>query len=445
MTVRRHHYWLLLRSTFWFVPGVMIMLAALLAAIVLAIDASAMGSKLPAWVSAGGAEGARTLLSTVAGSMITLAGLGFSIAIVALVLASTQFGPRLLTLFMRDTTSQVILGTFAGTFTYCVLVLRSVRGPGEGGTQFVPNVGVTVAVALTLVCVGALVFFFHHVAVSIQAPKVAAAVARDLDSAIDHLVPGGLGRGGPDPNATDIPKPETDAVVRSETNGYVQVLDDAAMIELAVAHDLCVRLLTRPGLFVVRGNPILVVRPRATLTEDLAKRLRSTLIIGDVRTWEDDLEYSVRQLVEVALRALSPAINDPFTAMTAIDWLGASLARLAEKEFPSRYRYDEQGRLRVVADVSTFGGVAHTIFSRIRHYGGGSPVVLNRLLEAVAAFGPHVGAEADRQLVRAETESVLEMGRALTSSEADLEELEKRYRAAILALGGSPSSGGSGP
>jgi uncharacterized membrane protein len=440
MRTRRHHYWMLLRSTFWFVPGLMIIAAGLLAGLALAIDASPLGLQLPDWVSAGGADGARALLSTVAGSMVTVAGLGFSITIVALVLASTQFGPRLLSLFMRDTTSQVILGTFAGTFTYCVLILRSIRGPDEGGTPFVPQLAVTLAVGLTLLSVAAVVYFFHHVAVSIQAPKVVAAVARDLDHAIDHLHPVRAGRGGPQPEPTEIPSPETDGVVRSATSGYVQVIDDEAMFEQAVRHDLRIRLMTRPGLFVVRGNPILVVWPSTKLDEVLQRRLRSTLIIGDTRTAEDDIEYSVRQLVEVALRALSPAINDPFTAMAAIDWLGAALARLARTEFPSRYRYDEQGRLRVVADVSTFGGISHTIFSRIRHYGGSSPVVLNRLLEAVAAFGPHITDESDRELVRDETEAVLRVGRALSTSDADLEELEKRYRAAVLALAGGSSS-----
>jgi uncharacterized membrane protein len=414
----------------------MIVAAGLLAGVALAIDSSPMASRLPAWVSAGGADGARALLSTVAGSMVTVAGLGFSITIVALVLASTQFGPRLLSLFMRDTISQVILGTFAGTFTYCVLILRSIRGPEEGATPFVPQLAVTLAVGLTLLSVAALVYFFHHVAVSIQAPKVAAAVARDLDHAIEHLYPADLGRDGPDPESTDVPSRETDGIVLAGTSGYVQVVDDAAMLDLARRDDLCIRLLTRPGLFVVRGNPILVVRPASRLDDDLARRLRSTLIIGDARTAEDDIEYSVRQLVEVALRALSPAINDPFTAMAAIDWLGAGLARLAGETFPSRYRYDELGHLRIVADVSTFGGIAHTIFSRIRHYGGTSPVVLNRLLEAVAAFAPHIRVEADRELVRAETEAVLRMGRALSTSDADLEELEKRYRAAVVALAG---------
>jgi uncharacterized membrane protein len=384
---------------------------------------------------AGGAVGARALLSTVAGSMVTVAGLGFSITIVALVLASTQFGPRLLTLFMRDVTSQATLGVFAGTFTFCVLILRSIRGPGEGA-EFVPQVSITAALGLTLLSVAMLVYFFHHVAESIQAPKLVATVAKDLDRAIDTLYPQDIGHGGPEPDPADVPDPATDAVIHAAANGYVQVVDDAALLALAADNDLCVRLLIRPGLFVVLGNAIMAVRAPAPLTPALEARLRSTLIVGHVRTAEDDLEFSVRQLVEIALRALSPAINDPFTAMAAIDWLGAALARLAAEEWPSRYRYDETGRLRVVADVSTFGGVTHTIFSRIRHYGGSSPVVVNRLLEAVAAFGPHIRVAADRDLVSDETAAVMAMGRSLIASEADLAELERRYRRAVEALGG---------
>ena len=419
----------------------MVVGSAVLAGVALALDGSLVEEQLPEWVYAGGADGARALLSTVAGSMVTVAGVGFSITIVALVLASTQFGPRLLTLFMRDVTSQATLGTFAGTFTYCVLVLRSIRGPDEGGTPFVPQVAITIAIGLTLLSVAALVYFFHHVAVSIQAPKLVATVARDVEHAIDHLNPPQGGRSGPPPDPGDLPTPEADVVVAATSSGYVQVVDDAALFDVAYRYDLCVRLAARPGLFLVRGNPILVVRPATRLTSSVAAELRSTFIVGDVRTPEDDIEFSVRQLVEVALRALSPAINDPFTAMAAVDWLGSALARLADEEFPSRHRYDDAGKLRIVADVSTFGGIAHTVFSRIRHYGGTSPVVLNRLLEAVAAFGPRIKEDEDRKLVRDETDAVLRMGKALITSDADLEELERRYRAAVSAL--SPVSGRS--
>jgi uncharacterized membrane protein len=434
MSTRYAHRWATLRTTFWFVPGLMVIGSVLLAAFALSLDAALARTSLPPWVYTGGADGARALLSTIAGSMVTVAGVGFSITIVALVLASTQFGPRLLGLFMRDITSQATLGTFIGTFTYCVLVLRTIRGPDEVGGAFVPQVAMTIAIGITLVGVGVLVYFFHHVAVTIQAPNVVSTVAHDLNSAIDHLRKPGLGVAGPAPAAEDVPDPEVDAVMGAWRSGYVQVVDDAALLEIAVRHDLCIRLTTRPGLFVVKGNPLLVARPRDRF-DDAVAALHSTLILGDVRTPEDDIEFSVRQLVEVALRALSPAINDPFTAMAAVDWLGGALARMATSEFPPRHRHDAEGRLRVIAQVPTFGGIAHTIFSRIRHYGGSSPMVLNRLLEAVAAFGPHIRDDADRALVRDETEAVLRIGRALIISEADLRELEKRHAAALAALG----------
>lgn len=435
--MKARHYWSLLRSTFWFVPGAMVVGSALLAFVALAADRSLDGAPLPDWVYGGEADGARALLSTVAGSMVTVAGLGFSIVIVALALASTQFGPRLLTLFMRDLISQAMLGIFAGTFTYCILVLRTVSS--EPDAPFVPQISITIGIGLTLVSVGALVYFFHHVATAIQAPKVVARVARDLDHAIEHLYPGSIGRDGPDPPPDEVPDRTVDALVEAERSGYVQVVDGAALMEVVTSVDLCVRLLARPGLFVVRGNPLLAVRPAARVDAGVAASLRSALIIGDVRTSEDDIEFTARQLVEVALRALSPAINDPFTAIAAIDWLGAALARLAAADFPTRHRYDETGRLRVVADVSTFAGVTHTIFSRIRHYGGDSPVVLNRLLEAVVAFGPHIRADTDRALVRDEMEAIRRMGRDLIRSDADLEELDRRYQAAVAAIEGSPS------
>jgi uncharacterized membrane protein len=415
----------------------MVVGAAILAALTTALDSTLVAADLPDWLYAGDADGARALLTTVAGSIITVAGVGFSITIVALVLASTQFGPRLLTLFMRDITSQVTLGTFAATFTYCVLILRTIRT--DGVTSFVPEISITVGIALTLISIGALVFFFHHVAVSIQAPRLVASVAKDLDAAIDHAHPGDVGRGGPEPAHEEVPDPGRDAIVAAHRSGYVQLVDDAALMAIARERDLCIRLTTRPGLFVVQGNPIIVARPADRVDPAIVSRARATLIIGDVRTAEDDIEFSVRQLVEVALRALSPAINDPFTAMASVDWLGAALARLARKEWPSRYRYDASGRLRVVAEVPTFGGIVHTIFSRIRHYGGTSPVVLNRLLEAVVAFGPHIQVAADRDLVRDETEAVRRMGRALITSEADLNELERRYLAAVDALGSAPT------
>ena len=227
----------------------------------LAIDRSPFGAQLPTRVFAGGADAARDFLSVVAASMITVAGLGFSITIVALVLASTQFGPRLLTLFMRDRTSQLTLGMFAGTFVYCILILRSIRDPDDVGPEFVPQLALSIAIVLTVLSVAALVYFFHHVAVSIQAPKVVAAVARDLDHAIDRLYPVRVGQAGPPPDESMIPHPSSDHVIAAPASGYIQVVDDASLIDVAIRNDLTVRLMTRPGLFVVQGTALIVVRP----------------------------------------------------------------------------------------------------------------------------------------------------------------------------------------
>ncbi len=429
------HHVAQLRSTFWFVPGVMVLVAAMLAAITLSIDQGLVGVPLPSWVYAGGAEGARALLSTVAGSMVTIAGVGFSITIVALVLASTQFGPRLLTLFMRDVVNQATLGVFTGTFTYCILVLRTVRGSTGDVQQFVPQLAVTVAILLTIVSVAALLYFFHHVALSIQAPKLVASVGHDFDRAIDSLYPTKVGDGGRPPDQDAIPSAEHGATVAATRTGYVQVVDDAALLATARRRDVVVRLLVRPGIFIAADRPIMYALPRDRVDEETADALRDVLIVGEVRTPEDDIEFSVRQLLEVALRALSPSINDPFTAMAAIDWLSAGFARLAREEFPSRYRYDDNDVLRVVADVSTFGGIVHTVFSRIRHAGGTSPVVLNRLLEAVGIFGPYVRVPSDQAVLREEIDAVLEQGRTLHPGLPDLRELERRYEAAAAAIG----------
>jgi uncharacterized membrane protein len=211
--------------------------AVVLAALALFLDRALVDRVLPAWTYAGEADGTRALLSTVAGSMVTVAGLGFSITIVALVLASTQFGPRLLSLFMRDVTSQLTLGVFVGTFTYCVVVLRTIRDSSEGADAFVPQIAVTIAIGLTLLSVGALIYFFHHVAVSIQAPELVAKVARDVERAIDNLYPHEVGVGGPAPAPGAIPTIDTDFAVAASVGGYVQIVDDAELVELATRHD----------------------------------------------------------------------------------------------------------------------------------------------------------------------------------------------------------------
>ena len=246
------HYWDRLRSSFWFVPASMACLAVALALSAVELDGSVNDEWLQqlSWSYSGGAEGASLLLNTVAGSMIAIAGTVFSMTLVALSLASSQLGPRMLRNFMRDTTNQVVLGTFVATFLYCLLVLRTIRRGEE--VDFVPHLSVTIGMLLAIISVGVLIYFIHHISVSIQADQVVARVGRELDDAIDRLYPGDIGKPASKVMASgeaDLPEAfvRNAKPVGSTEDGYLQLIDADTLINLACKEDLLLRLERRPG------------------------------------------------------------------------------------------------------------------------------------------------------------------------------------------------------
>jgi uncharacterized membrane protein len=248
-------------TTFWFLPSLMTLAAVALSFGVIAVDnrvqSKALGEFSPYWwLYTGGAEGARTLLSAVAGSMMTVVGVAFSITIVSLQLASSQFGPRLLRNFMRDTGNQIVLGTFVATFMYCLLVLRTVRGEDGIGDTFVPHVAVTVGVLLAACSVAVLIYFIHHSAAAIQADNVVATVSADLAATIDRLFPEPVGRPAGAPTNAGLPEDfDAQAVpVPAPRTGYLQTVDPDELMRVAKHHDLVFRLSVRPGQFRARRH-----------------------------------------------------------------------------------------------------------------------------------------------------------------------------------------------
>lgn len=388
------------------------------------------------WLWAGSPEGARQVLSTIAGSMITVAGVTFSITIVALTLASSQFGPRLLRSFVRDFGNQVVLGTFVSTFVYCLLVLRTVRG-GEGA-EFVPYLSVTLGVAFALASLGVLIYFIHHVANAIQAEHLIASVAHELRDSIGNMFPEKLGEPGPDthvsPKETTVEIETEGALIEADQSGYVQTIDEEDLMAIARAEDLVLELLRTPGRFVIEGRALVRAWPPGRVSGDLADRIRGAFILGRRRTPTQDPEYAVHSLVEIGVRALSPGINDPFSAMTCLDWLGAALSELARRKIPSRYREDDQGRLRVIADGTTFPEMADAAFNQIRQYGRSSVSVLLRLLDTITAVSEHVRREEDRTCLRQHVDKVLRDARETLLNELDLHEVEQRHAATLQAL-----------
>ena len=428
--------WETVRTSFWFVPSLMAAAAVALALVMVQVDRLATDDRIQpgSWIHGGGPEGARAVLSTAAGSMITVAGVVFSITIVALTLASAQFGSRLLRTFMRDLGNQVVLGTFIATFVYCLLVLPTV---GEtDGRAFVPHLSITVALGLALASLGVLIFFIHHVARSIQAETVIAAVADDLDDVIEHLFPEEIGRDPPDGDAGLPPDFARSArPVASRRDGYVLVIDDDALMALAEAHDLLLRIERRPGHFVVAGDPLaLAAAPAGRIDDGLADAIRRTFVLDVRRSLPQDAEFGLTQLVELALRGLSPGINDPFLAITCIDRLGQALCRLARRSMPSPHRHDATGRLRVVAPAESFDRLLACALDPIRRYGREHPSVMIRLLGTIAAIAGDTRDERRRRLLRDHADAVLDAGLAALTDERDRQAVRAKHEAVTAVL-----------
>ncbi len=423
-----------LRSSFWFLPILMTGLAAGLAFATVALDASISDQWLRAfgWAYAGGAEGASAVLGAVAGSMITLAGLVFSMTLVALSLTSSQFGPRLLRNFMRDTMNQVVLGTFVATFVYCLLVLRTVRRADE--SAFVPHLSVTIGVLMAVASLVVLIYFVHHVAMSIQADELLARVSAELFSGIDRLYPKEIGQGPPESTPQEPHAAVPDGFdreaqpVSADVDGYVQLIDADALLDLATQSDLLVRVLRRPGQYAIRGNPLALVLPRERVNDAIAGKLRAVFVIGHRRTEVQDVEFVVDQLVEIAVRALSPGINDPFTAVACVDRLGSALTRLAQRHAPSAYRYHED-QLRIIAPSITFDGVADAALNQIRQYGRTSAAVTIRLLETIGRIADSTDRPEILVTLRRHADMIARGSRDGLPEQDDRRDVQRKYDA----------------
>ena len=419
--------WTRLRSTYWFVPSIMTAAAVGIAFAAIAIDRTTVaGSPWAAWAYGGGAEGARALLSTVAGSAITVISLTLSITIVALTVSAQHYGPRLLASFMRDTAAQIVLGMFIGTFAFCLVVLRTVHGDGDGFEPFVPHVSVTVAVAMAMGSIAALIYYIHHVAASLQVSRITSTLTRDLETAIDRLYPEEAGDERERAAATP-PQPPDDAVaVAATSSGYVQSIDLEAMVLLAGKTETVVWLCVGPGDFVIIGNDLALVSPRPADSAAFAASLRHACVLRSDRTAWQDAEYAVQQLVEVTLHALSPALNEPFTAITCIDRLGQGLSVMATRRVPSAARTDRAHRIRVVAEPQSFSRLLRAAFDPIAVYVERTPEIYQRTLETLARVAQRARRADDRSAIRAQAGDIL--------AAAHRHVADDRHRALIEAL-----------
>jgi uncharacterized membrane protein len=426
--------WEELRTTFWVIPSILIVVSVLLFIVTFEVDVAAYHGRLrlPVWIRTGNADAERQVLIAIAAAVITVIGVVFSITILALTLASQQFGPRMMRNFVRDIGNQVTLGVFVGTFVFSVLALVTINSVSA---TFVPHLSTSVAEALLLVDLGVLIYFIHHIAKSIQLPEVIAGIADDLMRSIDAEFPDAVGSEGSaaQPRAgRSVPElltlmEEDGAVVPSQVSGYIQYVGYAQLISIATRTDSVIRLEHRSGHYLATGRPLAFVWPRAAAPE-VARALSKAHVTGPHRTLVQDPVFAIDQLVEIAIRALSAAVNDTFTALTCIDWLSAGLGRVSGRILDEGVFRDSSGKVRLIEFDPSYARMVNRAFDKIRQGAPAMPAVLIRLIDSIGSIVLDTTSAEQRTVLRRQADMVLRLAEETVTEPNDLEEIRFRYR-----------------
>jgi uncharacterized membrane protein len=433
--------WEALRTTFWLVPTVLVGVACLLFAVTFLVDLAAYDHRfsLPFWLRTGSADAGRQVLIAIAAAVITVVGVVFSITILALTLASQQFGPRMMRNFIRDLGNQITLGVFVGTFAYSVLALGTITSDPRG--DFVPHLSITVAEALLLVDVAVLIYFIHHIAKSIQLPEVIGGIARDLMRAIDAEFPVPVGNpvtSHPDPGELTVAElrqlvAARGEAVRSEDSGYLQFVGYGQLVDIASSIDAVIRLDHRPGHFIVAGRPLATVWP-AEQAGQVRSALAKANVTGPHRTLTQDPVFAIDQLVEIAIRALSPAVNDTFTALTCIDWLSAGLCRVSGRTLAEGVYRDRLGQIRLIEFDPSYTRMVNRAFDKIRQCAQGMPAVIIRLMDAVGAVMEQTTSSEQRSVLARQAEMILRVSEGSVAEANDRADIRGRYERVVSHL-----------
>jgi len=414
-----------LRGGFLVRPLVIAILLGAVGAVLSAVEEAmpGMGAFIPEvlFPSRQDPQVAQAVLSAIATSIMTVVSIVFAILLMTLTLASTQFSPRILVNFVRDRSTQSTLGVFLGTFAYCVAVLPAARSLPSA---FVPVVSVTGAMLLALICVGWLIFFIYHISQSISVNQIVDRIARESELVIEEYMPrrrGSLDMFEPVASHTS----DDEVPVLSRRSGYIRFIDIDYLVALARDLGVCIRMERRVGHFVPAGIPLMRVSKGGQITAERELQLLEGCDLGPVRTMQQDVEFGVIQIADIALRAISPAVNDPSTAISCVDQLSRILIRWLERVPPPTHYYDPPHVLRLVLSWITLEGLLDTAFEQIRHYSQSDAAVSLRLLRAYGDIARTVTSAEQRTLVLRRAERVV-AGVSGRLSEDDLARLKRR-------------------
>lgn len=426
-----------LRTSLWLIPSVIIAGFILLALAALAVDDHLLeDDRFPVLLDPGAAGDVRNLMAAIAGASITVVALVASLTLVTLTVASTQFGPRLIRTFLATRAPKITIGLYVGTFVYSLIVLVAVHD--SDGLTYIPRLAALIAVLAAIVDAVALVWYLHATAVSIQPATVVNRIAAQLDEALDELAAMGELVGDGDPAVVDDLKARIDedgVVVPAAVSGYLRRVDHDRLVAAAAASGAALHLSVRPGQFVLAGSPVGKVLAGPAGDRPSTAAVNAAIVVGAQRTVEQDLRFAVDQLVEIALRALSPAINDTFTGLMCVNWLAGALLRLSEDPLPQRAHRDPTGTVRVIDRYLSFTDVTDSAFDKIRQAGSDNPAVLIRLLESVTLLGPQMRTDEQRWALRSQADMVWEGAVREIRTGGDLADIRRRYDEALAALG----------
>jgi uncharacterized membrane protein len=421
-----------LRSSLWFVPFLIIFGSIAMAIGLVEID-QIFDKQLRQWsprIFAIEAEGARSMLSAIAGAMATVAGVVFSITVVALTLASSQYTSRVLRNFMRDPVNQVMLGVFIGVYLYCLFVLRTISG-GNGG--FVPSLAVIAALLATIFASCFFIFFIHHISSTIQASEMANAITRETLEAVKLLCPERGCEDSDDGNGLDLaPDLKWYGIPASEM-GYIQGVDTDALLEFACKQGTIVRMECHIGDFVSRDQPFASLALRQPPNDDLIKPLNEIYAVDTYRTIDQDAAFGIRQLVDMSLKALSPGINDTTTAVTCIEHLSVILNRCARGQIAPKYRYRDN-QLRVIVARHDFAYLIALAFRQILENAEGNTEIMLRLLSAVGKIARATSESRHLDVLKRQVDAIEETSRRTIQSSQSAEEVQAMLEATYRLL-----------
>jgi uncharacterized membrane protein len=444
---RRGASWDRLRGALWVLPAASV-LCSLAAGAALATVEVGESTWLGPLLFQGTAADARDLLVVVSATMITVTGLVFTLTVVALQIASTQFSPRLLRNFLRDRGNQVVLSTFVSTFAYATAGLHTVGARAGGQGEFVPRLAVSGALFLALLSLAALVYFIHHIARSIQIDTIMAGVERETLAVIDDTYPDGVRAPGAEELA---PEPPAGAVaVAARRSGYLQAVDLDALLAVALDQDVVVRLAAAVGDHVVAGTPLAwawraAADGRPPDPDGLAEPLDHAVEIGIERTMLQDVAFGIRQLADIANKALSPAINDPYTGVQSLQHLSVIMHTLAGRRLGDNLGRDAAGAVRVAVPFPSFADYLRLATAQIRRNGAKEPGVARALLRLLGAAGDRVTDQARRAAVARHVRLVMADVERDTAQPADAEAVLAEGAAVLARLEAGPSGWPPGP